>query len=38
MLSYGIAYVFSLVFEAPFLNLDKNYVTGRISRALKQKN
>mgnify|MGYP001794409121 CR=1 FL=1 len=31
-LAYGVGFVFSLVFEAPFMLIDKKYLTGRLSK------
>ena len=32
MLAYATAFLFSITFEAPFMLIDKKYVTGRLGK------
>ena len=32
ILSYSVAFLFSIMFEAPFMLLDKKYLTGKLGK------
>jgi len=34
-LAYAVAFPFSLMFEAPFMLIDKKYLTGKLSNSVK---